>query len=156
MFSLHSTHWLVRLLGILSLALAAAPRSLAEEVKVTVLVVLATSSNSNVEAELKEIADRVQKQEPKLTGFRSGRQTSKTLKSTDKDPTSFLLVADQVVTVKIETFKKDKIQMTIKPPTLGEITYTTCCDKFFPIVTRYETKDKERLIIAIMVESAKK
>jgi len=46
--------------------------------------------------------------------------------------------------------------MTIKPPTLGEITYSTTCEKFFPIVTRYVTKDKERLIIAIMVEPCKK
>ena len=47
-------------------------------------------------------------------------------------------------------------RMTIKPPMLGDITYTTCCERFFPIVTRHVTQDKERLIIAIMVEQCKK
>ena len=40
----------------------------------------------------------------------------------------------------------------IPPPLVGEITYMTICGKFFPIVTRYQTKDKDRLIIAVMVK----
>ena len=46
--------------------------------------------------------------------------------------------------------KKDaqKIRMTVKPPMVGQITYTTCCEKFFPIVTRHVTKEKDRLITA--------
>jgi hypothetical protein len=33
--------------------------------------------------------------------------------------------------------------------------YTSACGKFFPIVTRYQTKERERLIIAIMVRCCK-
>jgi hypothetical protein len=129
----------------------------AEEVKVTVLAIFATDKNSTIDADLKEIAERVQKQEPKLTGFRQGRQSSKSVAVGDGSKESFALAEDQVVTVSVEAvMKKEKIRMTIKPPTLGEITYSTTCEKFFPIVTRYVTKDKERLIIAIMVEQCKK
>lgn len=137
-------------------ALAAVPAS-AEEVKVTVLSILATEKNSTIDNDLKDIAERVQKQEPKLTGFRQSRQTSKTLHVGDGSKEMFLLVEDQAVVVTVESvMKKEKIRLTIKPPTLGEITYTTTCEKFFPIVTRHVTKDKERLIIAIMVEQCKK
>jgi hypothetical protein len=125
----------------------------AEEVKITVLAIFATDKNSTVDADLKEIAERVQKQEPKLTGFRQGRQSSKSVTVGDGSKESFALTEDQVVTVSVEAVvKKEKVRMTIKPPTLGEITYSTSWEKFFPIVTRYVTKDKERLIIAIMVE----
>jgi hypothetical protein len=44
------------------------------------------------------------------------------------------------------------ITLKVKPPLAGEITYTTACGKFLPIVTRYQTKNDERLIIAIMVK----
>jgi hypothetical protein len=133
---------------------AAAP---AEEVKVTVLAILATDRNNTIEAGLKEIAERVQKQDSKLTGFRQARQTSKPVVVGDGSKEMFVLVEDQLVAVTVEAAMKNaKVRLTIKPPTLGEITYTTTCDKFFPIVTRHVTKAKERLIIAIMVEQCKK
>lgn len=138
------------------LLVAAAPAP-AEEVKVTVLAILATDKNNSIDADLKEIAERVQKQEPKLTGFRHSRQSCKAVMVGDGSKESFALVEELTVVVTVESvMKKEKIRMTIKPPTLGEITYTTTCEKFFPIVTRHVTKDKERLIIAIMVEQCKK
>jgi hypothetical protein len=39
---------------------------------------------------------------------------------------------------------------------MGEITYSCCCGKYFPIITRYQTKDNERLIIAIGVHCCDK
>lgn len=151
MLSLNPNRWLFGLAVLLTVSWPAR----ADEIKITVLAILATDRNTNVDADLKEIAERVQKQEPKLTGFRQGRQSVKSVALGEKE--SFTLLEDQVVTVKVEDVgKKEKIRLTIKPPTLGEITYTTCCDKFFPIVTRHVTKDKERLIIAIMVENCKK
>ena len=70
-----------------------------------------------------------------------------------KSAESFDLVADQQATVTVlKTADKDnRVQLKISLPTVAEITYTTTCGKFFPIVTRYQTKDRERLIIAIMV-----
>ena len=53
--------------------------------------------------------------------------------------------------------KDGRFQMKITPPRMGDITYTTAaCGKFFPIMTRYLTKDNERLIVAVMVKAAKK
>ena len=51
---------------------------------------------------------------------------------------------------------KNRVGLTMKAPLQGEIQYTTCCGKFFPIVTRYQTKDKEVLILAIRVQPCKK
>jgi hypothetical protein len=96
----------------------------------------------------------VQKAEPKLTGFRKGRTTSLTMSAGAKE--SFELVDDESATVTVlEITRKDKIKLTVKPPAIGAITYTTTPDKFFPIVTRYETKTKDRLIVAIMVEQGR-
>jgi hypothetical protein len=147
-FTSSSTRWLFSCI----LFLTAAPVT-ADEVKVTVLAIFATDKNNTVDADLKEIAERVQKQEPKLTGFRQGRQSSKSVTVGDGSKESFALVENQAVTVSVEAvMKQNKIRMTIKPPTLGEITYSTSVEKFFPIVTRHVTKDNERLIIAIMVD----
>ena len=66
---------------------------------------------------------------------------------------SFKLVEDQFVEVTVKHKSKggDKVCLVVKPPMVGEIKYSTTCGKFFPIVTRYQTKSQERLIIAIMV-----
>ena len=50
---------------------------------------------------------------------------------------------------------KNRVGLTVKAPLQGEIQYTTCCGKFFPIVTRYQTKNKELLIVAIRVQPCK-
>jgi hypothetical protein len=126
----------------------------AQEVRVTVMAIHATDRNKDVEDDLKDIAEKVQKAEPKLTGFRKGRMTSLTMSPGAKE--SFELVDDETATVTlVEITKKEKVKLTVKPPAIGAITYTTTPDKFFPIVTRYETKNKERLIVAIMVEQGK-
>ncbi len=148
---------------VVPLALACPARA-DDDIRITVQVILATDRNNQVEEDLKEIAEKVRSQlkDPqKLTGFRKGRQSSKTLTIGAKEAESFSLVEDQVVTVRVEavTVLKNmttKIRLVVKPPTVGQITYTTCCEKFFPIVTRYETKDKERLIVAIMADNCKK
>ena len=48
--------------------------------------------------------------------------------------------------------KKDKIRIEVLAPGLKEVVMSCCCNKFVPVVTPYETKDKkERLIVAVMV-----
>ena len=70
---------------------------------------------------------------------------------------TFVLHAEiATVLVRHAADNKNRVGLTVKPPLEGEIQYTTCCGKFLPIVTRYETKDKERLIIAIRVQPCKK
>lgn len=124
-----------------------------EKVKVVVIAVLATSQDKKVDPKLKCIAEQVHKVEPKLTGFRLARTSAKALMVGKSE--KFPLVDETFVTVTLDRAADDRnrVSVTVKPPKLGTIAYTSCCGKFFPIVTRYHTKNKERLIIGIMVET---
>jgi hypothetical protein len=149
----------VLLISVLTL-LAITPTTRAgdeNKVEVTVLAILATDKNKNVDPQLKPVAHKVQKIEPSLTGFKL-RDTVR--RSIDVGKASkFMLLEDGVpctITVEQGPNKENRVGLTVKPPQLGEICYLSCCGKFFPIVTRYQTKDKQRLIIAIMVEPCNK
>ena len=97
----------------------------------------------------------VQKIEPRLTGFRLARSSCKTLEPGISY--RFLLVDEKVAYISIQqaTDKEDRVSLMVKPPGMGEIVYTSACGKYLPIMTPYETKDKDRLFIAIMVKSCK-
>jgi hypothetical protein len=133
------------------LALSAAPATQSEEPHVTVAAILATERDEPVDDKLKAIAEEVRKHEPDLKGFRLKRTTCKTVPVGNTE--SFMLVDDETLSVKVSEVaaKEGRFYLVVKPPLVGEITYSTCPDKYFPIVTRYQTKDKDRLIIAIMV-----
>lgn len=149
------THLFVWQLGVLAFLLGAASSpARAQDVHVTVVAIHATDRNKDVDEDLKAIAEKVQKKEPRLTGFRKGRTT--VMKVTVGKEKTFPLVDSEVVAVTVDSLlDKDKVQLTIRPPMLMSITYSTPYEKFFPIVTGYESKDKDRLIVAIMVESEK-
>lgn len=135
-----------------------APCGSAEDVKVkvTVAVILATDRDNVVDGDVKCIAEEVQKKYPNLTSFRLERITRKSLPVGTGE--KFALVDNKLATVLVRhaADSKNWIGLTVKAPLQGEIQYTTCCGKFFPIVTRYQTKDKELLIIAIRVQPCKK
>jgi hypothetical protein len=124
-----------------------------DEPKITVKVVavLATSKNKEVDEKLKCLATEVQKKEPTLTGFQL--KTCSCTKLSVGEKFKFPLVDDEVAEVSIQKGpgKNDWIGLTIKPPLMGKIVYDSCCEKFFPIMTRYQTKNGERLIIAVCV-----
>lgn len=138
--------------------LSTAPQPPADERHVTVVAVLATENNKQVDPRVKEIAGEVQKLEPGLTGFRLVRTTSKPLTLGKRD--TFPLVDNETLTVLLQPTEakegQERIRLTVKAPLAGEITYSCCTSKYFPIMTRYLTKDNERLIVAIMVKPAKK
>src|SRR5262249_10916037 len=138
--------WL--LAGVVAGLFGTASRGGAEEVEVTVVVILATDRNKQVDADLKAIAEEVRKKYPELTGVRLERmrRDSLTVGKSEK----FALVDDKVATVLVRhgADGKNRVGLTVKAPLQGEIEYTTCCGKFLPIVTRYRTKaDNERLIL---------
>ena len=136
----------------LSCLLAAAPAAdTADETRVCVVAIIATDRNTTVDEKIKCIAKEVQKKEPTLTGFRMATTNCKPLTAGARE--SFPLVEGEVASVLVEgKCKGDRVRLTVKAPLMGEITYSTTCGKYFPIVTRYQTKDKDRLIIAIMVK----
>jgi hypothetical protein len=129
-----------------------APGGADQKVQVTVIAILATDRNDKVDPRLECIAKEVQKNHPTLTGFQLA-QTNKESVAVGK-PTKFTLVDREVAEISVRhgANKDDRVSLKVKPPQMGEITYTSTCGKFFPIITRYQTKDKEVLIIAVMVK----
>jgi len=124
-------------------------------VKVSVLVILASDQHKDVDKRLQCVAREVQKLHPHLTGFRPARSNCKSIPV--KGTESFDLVEGQELQVTVlKKCKEGKVQLKLKPPTLGEITYTTCLNKFFPFCTSYQTKNREILIIAVQVQSCEK
>jgi hypothetical protein len=128
----------------------------AEDVKVTVVAILASDRHKTIDSKLTAIADEVRKRDQSLqsmTGWKIERTTVKSLSLDKKE--SFPLVGD--VSAEITVLSKDdkdkKTKVLIKCPHFGEVTYSTVSDKFFPAVTRYQTEpNKERLIFAVMVK----
>jgi hypothetical protein len=146
-----------RILGFGILALlgcqAGPSKSNAEgEIQVTVVVVLATDQSQTIGPRLECLAKEIQKTEPALTGFRLAKSVCQKVEIGKK--VEFPLVEDEVasIVVKHGCDKDDRVGLTVKAPLVGEIAYSCACGKFFPIMTRYQTKDKERLIIAIRVQ----
>jgi hypothetical protein len=122
------------------------------DVKVSVVAILASETSDKIDLRLKDVAAEIQKIHPQLKGFRIAKMTCKSVPVRGAE--SFELVADQsaAITVMRSADQKNRVQLKVTPPTLGEITYTTTCGKFFPIVTRYQTPNHESLIIAIRVQ----
>lgn len=139
------------LLGMMFLAVASPAR--AEDYKITVVAILASDRHKDVNPKLVQIADEIRKRDQSLTGWKIERTTAKTIKLNQKE--SFPLYGDinADVTVLAGEDKDKSFRLNVKAPHAGEVTYTNKADKFFPIMTRYQTeKDKERLIFAVMVK----
>ena len=135
---------------------AVAPPCRAENVQVTIVAVLANDRDGKVDEKIKCIADEARKRDPSLTGFRLARSSCKSLPVGSKE--TFALVDDEVavVTIKHGADKDDMVEMTVKAPRVGEIVYSVKCGKCFAILSRYQTKDNDRLIIGIMVKPCNK
>jgi hypothetical protein len=123
-----------------------------DPVKVTVVIVLATSDNDTIDPKLVELAKEVQKRDPKLTGFKLAATEVKSIPVGESH--TFDLVEKQELKVKVEKPKDadGRVSLTIKPPGLENTTYGCTCDKFFPVVTPHRTKSGEVLIIAVMAK----
>jgi hypothetical protein len=119
------------------------------------VAILASETDKEIDPRLAEIATEVRKWDKSLTGFRLDRTTTYDVAPGKKE--IFPLVEDAVLSVQVKPrLERDgRVEMTIKPPHLGYITYSCRCGKFFPVVTRYFTRDKERLIVAVMVKPCK-
>jgi len=138
-------------------AAAGAPAAPAQDVRVTVLAILAGDQNKPDDPRLKDLAAEVRKQVPSLNGngFRVGPTVSKDINVGQKEVIDLIpgkASADVKVTAKNES--KKSVTLEVKPPNGGAFTYETKYDKYFPYVTR-EVINGERLIIAVMVKPGK-
>jgi hypothetical protein len=132
--------------------------ALAENVRITVIAILASEKHTEVDKRLKEIAEKMQEKEPKLTGFKLERTSIESL--APGSSASLKLIGKETVEVSVSE-KPDadgRFVLTIKRPDLGEVTYSCCCGKFVPFITNYYTpKPKsERLLIAVMAKPCMK
>jgi hypothetical protein len=132
------------------------PDKAPEEIRVTVVAILAsTDKSAKVDPQLADIAKEVQKKDPSLRSFRMHTTTCKGVPIGGQY--SFDLVDKEVAVVVVQKpmGKDDKPCIKVKPPQVDNITCSLCCGKYLPIMTNYQTKKKERLIIAIMVDTCK-
>jgi hypothetical protein len=136
--------------AIASLFLAFCPMD--EPIRVTVVVVLASTRDTGVDKRLTELAREVQKRDSTLVGFKLAATEAKSIPVGDGH--CFDLVENEVMKVRVEKSKdaNGRVSITIKPPGLEKITYDCTCGKFFPVVTPHTTKNGEILIIAIMAK----
>jgi hypothetical protein len=125
-----------------------------ERVKITVVAVLATKNNTDVDPRLKCLAKAVQEKHPTLTGFSMGQMTGKVVPLNGKDTFALGDDLEACIHVKRCTENPDRYCLKVKAGTLvGEITYTAACSKYFPLVTEYSPKKGGGcMILAIMVE----
>ena len=123
-----------------------------ETVEVAVIAILATDRNDKIDPKLACIARQVRVNHKDLTGFQLAKMTKQSLTVGVKK--AFEVVDDQKagVTVQQGADEKNRVQVKVGPPGMGEITYDTCCGKFLPIVTPYRTKEKDLLIVAVCVK----
>jgi hypothetical protein len=128
------------------------PAAPATKIRVTLVVILAGEEGTEVDPKLTQIVDEVRKRNPQLKSFRIKSMMSRQLAENEKS--EFGLVEDKKaeVVVKHGADADNQVEVAITPPEQGEILYRTVCGKFLPIVTRYQTKARERLILAIRVE----
>lgn len=122
------------------------------KIKVTFVVILASEEGDAVDKRLKDIAEEVRKLNPNLKTFRLKAMTSKSLPPEEKG--KFDTIDDKTTQIMVRhgADKDNRVSLAVTPPDQGEIVYRTVCGKFLPIVTRYQTKSKERLILAIRVQ----
>jgi hypothetical protein len=123
-----------------------------KKVSVSVVVILASETGDKIDKKLTSIAKEVQKMHPKLTNFEMAKLSCKSVAVGKED--KFDLVEDQTtnITVQKAADKMDRICLKVSPPMMGEITYSTPCGKFLPILTPYRTKKDQVVIIAIRVQ----
>jgi hypothetical protein len=121
-------------------------------VSVTVVIVLATDKNTDVDPKLKELAKEVRKRDDKLTGY---KLVATECKSIPVGTTTTINLTDkQVLKVTVNQSKDEngRITLTLEAPRMDAVNYACACDKFFPIVTPHRTKSGEQLIIAVMAK----
>ena len=126
----------------------------ADDVRVTVIAIAASDRHPNVDPKLTELAKAVQKYLANLSGFRVERTTSKDLNVGPTESFDLGNSASADITVIRKDDSKQRVSLKVRPPMMGEITYWTCYDKFFPIVTDVKVNG-DRLVIAVMVQPVK-
>ena len=127
-----------------------------KHITVTVVVILASEEGSTVDKRLQNIAGEIQKLNPTLKSFQVKSIAERSVAPMEKVTIDLVDDTKAVIAIMNAVDEQDKVALAVTPPNQGEIVYSTVCGKFLPIVTRYQTKDRQRLILAIQVQPCKK
>jgi hypothetical protein len=92
---------------------------------------------------------------PNFTSFVIKSMSTKSLAANEKTIIPLVEGKTATITIKHGADTEKRISLAFTAPGQGEIVYRCVCDKFLPIVTRYETMNNERLILAIRVQPCK-
>ncbi len=127
-----------------------------EKIRVSVVAICAHNRDDKIDPRLTCMADEIKKAVPQLTGFKMGKMSCKPVPVGGRE--TFELVDEQVATVTVvqAADKEHLIQIKLTPPEMGEVTYETECGRFFTIITKYRTRNKEVLILAVRVQPCQK
>jgi hypothetical protein len=138
------------------LVLACGPKKPGRRVRVTVIVILASETDTRVDKKLECIAKQVRKMDSRFKGFRMEDLAWRSLPLGKAE--TFPLVEGQTTTITVQKArdKMDLIQLAVGPPMMGQITYSTPCDKFLTIFTPVRTKKGEQVFIAVRVQPCSK
>jgi len=143
---------LLALSGFHATLLDACEKPAEKKVRVSVIVILASETDTTTDPKLEALAAEIRKTKSELKGFRLLKMACKSLPLDQADV--FELIEDQSATIKIKSTadKMDRVRLEVHPPSMGKITYSTPCGKFLPIITRFKTKKGEHLLFAIRVQ----
>jgi hypothetical protein len=124
-------------------------------VKVSVVVIAASTTSKDIDSKLEGFAAAMQKTNPEFTGFKViGGQDSR-VKVGEKG--TFPLDGTDELTVKVDKAydpKDGTIGLTVFPPGAGEIAYSCTSGKYVPLVTDAVTKAGDKILVAVMAKPA--
>jgi hypothetical protein len=119
------------------------------------VAIFASKEHNRIDPRLRELAAELRKKFPDWKGFEVSHQSRAQLKR--HHPTTLKLGNDLTASIRWDGFDADgRTVLTVKLPTLDEFTYSCCCTKFLPVVTRHQTPEGKFLIVAINVQPCEK
>jgi hypothetical protein len=118
-------------------------------IRVTVVVIYATSENNVVDKKLTSLAKEMQKRETNLIGFELGSTLQKSILVGGTH--TFKLDESQTLSVAIDKPRdpNGRVGLTLTAPGGTVVTYTCVCGKFFPLLTEHKTLDGKTVIVAV-------
>jgi hypothetical protein len=120
-----------------------------QPIRVTVVVVYATTENNVVDKKLSSLAQAVEKRHPELVGYRLKEVLQKSIPVDGSH--EFAVAPGQAVTVAVDKpkDKNGRVGLTVTAPDGTAVSYTCVCDKFFPLVTDHKTPCGKTLVLAV-------
>jgi hypothetical protein len=128
------------------------PAKTPRKARVSVLIILASEKDDKIDPKLSCIAREVRRTHPKLKGFRMDKLSWRSLKIGQCEKFDLGEGQKACVTVERAADKMERVRLKVGPPAMGQITYSTPCGKFLPIVTPFRTKKGDVVLIAVRVQ----